>query len=206
MKRNVLTAKQVATRLGVKLETVYAYVSRGVLRRTLDDDGRTSLFDPAGVDRLARHGRPRRDVARVGAVDVSLSTAITEIHDDRLLFRGHDAVALARDSTFEAVAELLWTGELPGTIEWPGPPQGARVARAATAALPSTTSPTERLAVVTAALACVHPLRMDLRTSAVVAHARAMLASFVDLLPLVEAAPGSSARAGSSRSAKPRRR
>ncbi len=183
MKRNVLTAKQVATRLGVKLETVYAYVSRGVLQRTLATDGRTSRFDASEVESLARHGRPRGGSARVGTVDVSLATSITEIHGDRLLFRGHDAIALARGHGFEAVAELLWTGALPPSAAWPAPPLGARVARAATAALPPTTSPSERLAVITAALACVHPLRTDLRPAAVVAHGRALLASFAHLLP-----------------------
>ena len=57
----------------------------------------------------------------------------TEIHGDRLLFRGHDAVAMAKRSSFEAVAELLWTGTLPPSAIWPEPPQGARVARTATA-------------------------------------------------------------------------
>jgi citrate synthase len=195
MKRNVLTARQVATRLGVKLETVYAYVSRGALRRTLADDGRTSRFDPAEVERLARHGRPRADTPRVGTVDVSMATAITEIHDDRLLFRGHDAVALAGSSTFEAVAELLWTGSLPPSPEWSGPPQGAGVAAAAVAALPESTPAIERLAVIAAALACVHPLRTDLRPIAVLAHARAMLASFVHLLPRVDGASNREPRA-----------
>jgi citrate synthase len=183
MKRNVLTAKQVAARLGVKLETVYAYVSRGVLERTLAADGRTSRFDPSAVEAIARHGRPRNGSARVGTVDVSLATSITEIHDDRLLFRGHDAVSLARGHRFEAVAELLWTGTLPPSAAWPLPPLGARVARAATAALPPTTSPIERLAVITAALACVHPLRTDLRPATVAAHGRALLTTFVHLLP-----------------------
>jgi citrate synthase len=186
MKRNVLTARQVATRLGVKLETVYAYVSRGVLQRTLAADGRTSQFDTSEVESLARHGRPRSGAARVGTVDVSLATSITEIHGDRLLFRGHDAVALARGSSFEAVAELLWTGTLPPSATWPAPPQGARVARTATAALPAETSPIERLAVITAALACSHPLRMDLRPATVAAHGRALLATFAQLLPDVD--------------------
>jgi len=188
MRRNVLTAKQVATRLGVKLETVYAYVSRGVLERTLAADGRTSRFDASEVESLARHGRPRKEGARVGTVDVSLATSITEIHGDRLLFRGHDAVALARSQGYEAVAELLWTGVLPPSTTWPAPPLGARVARAAAAALPATTSPAERLAVITAALACVHPLRTDLRMATVAAHGRALIATFVQLLPEVEAA------------------
>ena len=185
MKRNVLTAKQVATRLGVKLETVYAYVSRGVLGRTLASDGRTSRFDASEVESLARHGRPRKDTARVGTVDVSLATSITEIHGDRLLFRGHDAIALARSHRFESVAELLWTGALPPSAAWPSPPLGARVARVATAGLPATTSPIERLAVITAALACAHPLRTDLRPATVAAHGRALLATFVHLLPEV---------------------
>jgi citrate synthase len=183
MKRNVLTARQVATRLGVKIETVYAYVSRGVLHRTLAADGRTSRFDTSEVESLARHGRPRSGAARVGTVDVSLATSITEIHEDRLLFRGHDAVALARRSSFEAVAELLWTGALPPSATWPAPPAGVRIARNATAGLPATTSPIERLAVITAALACAHPERTDLRLATVAAHGRALLATFAELLP-----------------------
>ena len=187
MIRNVLTAKQVAKRLGIQVETVYAYVSRGVLDRVVADDGRTSRFDAAEVERLARHGRPRRESSRVGTVDVSLATSITEIHDDRLLFRGHDAVALARDSTFEAVAELLWTGTLPDRVVWPAPPLGVRVARAAASALPAATAPADRFAVVTAALACAHPLRTDLRLPAVTAHGRALITSFADLLPRLSA-------------------
>jgi citrate synthase len=194
MKRNVLTARQAATRLGVKLETVYAYVSRGVLERTLAADGRTSRFDASEVEALARHGRPRGGGARVGTVDVSLATSITEIHGDRLLFRGHDAVALARVSSFEAVAELLWTGALPSSVSWPPPPLGARVARAATARLPRTTSPVERLAVITAALACAHPSRTDLRPATVAAHGRALLATFAWLLPEVEGTSASGPR------------
>src|SRR5580700_10549505 len=182
MKRNVLTARQVATRLGVKLETVYAYVSRGVLGRSIGDDGKTSRFDAAEVERLARHGRPRTEGARVGTVDVSLATSITEIHGDRLLFRGHDAVQLARTATFEEVAELLWGGAKTGGSAWSPPPKGLRVARAAATPLPPTTSPVERFAVVAAALACTQPLRADLRPASVVAHARALIATFVELL------------------------
>lgn len=189
MKLNMLTATQVATRLGVRTETVYAYVSRGVLSRVVSDDGRTSLFDVAEVERLARRGRPRSDSARIGTVDVSLATSITQIHADRLLFRGHDAVELARACSFEAVAELLWTGSLGQAPHWPGPPSGVRVARAAAAALPRGTSAIDRFAVVTAALACVHPLRADLRPAVVLTHARALMATFVELLPPPVAAP-----------------
>jgi citrate synthase len=189
MKRNVLTARQVATRLGVKLETVYAYVSRGVLGRTVADDGKTSRFDAVEVERLARHGRPRTEGGRVGSVDVSLATSITEIHGDRLLFRGQDAVALARSATFEQVAELLWTGSRASEAPWRPSPKGLRVARAAVRPLPPVTSPVERFAVVAASLACTQPLRGDLRPAAVAGHARTLVATFVELLPSLPQAP-----------------
>lgn len=184
--RNLLTATQVAARLGVQLKTIYAYVSRGVLQRTLADDGKTSLFDAAAVDRLAQRGRPRRDNRQLGSVDVSLATSITCIESDRLLFRGRDVRTLV-DRSFEAVAELLWSGELPEQPEWPAVSDAD--VRALSLSLPKSSPATERFAAVTAALACKHPLRVDLRPAAVTQHARMLLSTLVDCLPLLAAAP-----------------
>jgi citrate synthase len=189
--RNQLTASQVATRLGVQLKTVYAYVSRGVLERTLADDGKTSLFDASAVDRLAQRGRPRRDNRQLGSVDVSLATSITCIEADRLLFRGRDVRTLI-DQPFEAVAELLWSGELPERTEWPQARDSAL--RALSFSLPKSSPATERFAAVTAALACKQPLRVDLRPSAVTQHARGLLVTLVDCLPLLAAELGKSTR------------
>ena len=99
----LLTAAEAAGRLGVKPATLYAYVSRGTLRRQRAADGRTSLFDAEEVERLARRGRPRRPA---NAVDIMVESQLTEITADRLRYRGLDAAALARTRTFEAVAEL----------------------------------------------------------------------------------------------------
>ncbi|HEV2256072.1 MAG TPA: citrate/2-methylcitrate synthase [Streptosporangiaceae bacterium] len=144
-----LTAAQAAQRLGVKPATLYAYVSRGVLRRDRADDGRGSLFDSDEVERLARRGRPRRPA---GVADITVESAITEITGDRLRYRGLDVIRLATSRTFEDVAELLWTGEFPaqppgrgaGTAQPPG--RGARTAqppgRGAGTALPPDQSPT----------------------------------------------------------------
>jgi citrate synthase len=183
MTGNMLTADQVAARLGVKLSTVYAYVSRGILSRTVASDGRSSRFDPAEVDQLARRGRPRTDARRAGTVDVVLATSLTGILDDRLIYRGHDAAELARTSTIEAVAELLWTGTLPETATWSTDPSAVKVARTANAGLPASSPLTERLAVVTAALACANPLRIDLQPHAVQAHAASMMTTLVAVLP-----------------------
>ena len=52
-----LTAEQTADRLGVKLETLYAYVARGRLGRERTADG--SSFDPLEVERFAATRRRR---------------------------------------------------------------------------------------------------------------------------------------------------
>ena len=120
-----LTAAEAARRLGVKPATLYAYVSRGLLRRDKAADGRGSLFDPDEVEQLARRGRPRRPA---GVADITVESAITQIAAGRLRYRGLDAAGLAASRSFEDVAELLWTGELPASPGGPGP---ARLARQA---------------------------------------------------------------------------
>jgi citrate synthase len=178
MTRNMLSAAQVAARLGVQRATVYAYVSRGLLPRTVGLDGRTSWFDPDDVDELARRGRPRSRRERAGSVDVVLTTAVTQVADERLEYRGHDVADLARECSFEGVAELLWTGVLadPDPPPWAPPAELLVVADAATAALPPTAPVTARLAVAVAAMAAADEARGDLRPATVRATARTMLA------------------------------
>ena len=82
-----LDAEEAARRLGVKQETLYAYVSRGLLRRERAGDGRRSRYVEAEVERLARGGRR----AGRGPGDLVIETAITAIQDDRLTYRGLEA-------------------------------------------------------------------------------------------------------------------
>ncbi|HLK78508.1 MAG TPA: citrate/2-methylcitrate synthase [Streptosporangiaceae bacterium] len=200
-----LTALQAAQRLGVKPATLYAYVSRGVLRRDRAPDGRGSLFDSEEVERLARRGRPRRPA---GVADITVESAITEITGDRLRFRGLDAIRLATTQTFEDVAELLWTGEFPAPpparaaaapphipspsqapvspqapAPWRATPAALAAGRAAQAALPAGTLPLERFQVIVPAMAATDPLRLQLDPAAVVAAARSIIAGLVDCLP-----------------------
>jgi citrate synthase len=48
-----------------------------------------------------------------------LESAIALIDGQRLYYRGHDAVALARERTFEEVVSLIWTGRLDGMPKRP---------------------------------------------------------------------------------------
>ena len=171
-----LTAAEAATRLGVKVETVYAYVSRGVLRSTRAADSRSSLFDAADVEAIALRGRPRR-VSRRLTFEVEIDTHLTEIDGHALRFRGRDAVELATSATFEQVAELLWTGAPPG--------RGAGSWAAVPLAVPPGGSLGDRLRLAVDVAAMGDPSRGDLRPEAVAACGRSMIASVVESLPLV---------------------
>lgn len=112
-------ADEAARMLGVTKPTLYAYVSRGIVARSTAADGRTSLYARDDIQRLAGRARGRREAAPA-TIDVQIRSTITELQDEGVTFRGHDAADLARTSTFEQVAELLWTGRLGerGSI-WP---------------------------------------------------------------------------------------
>lgn len=101
----------------MKLPTLYAYTSRGLVRSVPGPRGRARRYLRADLERL----RARRD-ARAGHGPVAagalrfgepvLDSSITALLPDRgPVYRGHAAVDLAAaDVRFEAVAELLWTG------------------------------------------------------------------------------------------------
>jgi citrate synthase len=106
-----LGTEEVARRLGVKRETVYAYVSRGLLERHPASGPHDSQFDPAEVERLAARAR-RPD--RSSALEVVVETELTLLDPaGRLSYRGRDAIELARFRSFEEVVTLLWDGAPP---------------------------------------------------------------------------------------------
>jgi len=177
-----MTAVDAARRLGVKQATLYAYVSRGVLTRARAAGGRGSLFDADEVERLALRGRPRRPA---GTADITVESGITEITADRLRYRGRDAVELAMDRSLEEVAELLWTGQLPGAPPpyWQASHTALTCAQAAQAALPEAVLPLERFQVIVPAMAAADPLRLQLDPAAVMAAGRSIVAGMVDCLP-----------------------
>ena len=106
-----VSANEAARMLGVTKPTLYAYVSRGIVGRSTAADGRTSLYARDEIQQLAGRARGRRDAAPA-TIDVQISSTITELQDEGVRYRGHDATELARTHTFEQVAELLWTGRL----------------------------------------------------------------------------------------------
>jgi citrate synthase len=113
MSKEWLSSKEAARRLGVSAPTLYAYVSRGLLRSEGSNGQRERRYSADDVALLKR----RRDVGRkaesiaANALDFGtpvLESALTLIEQGRLYYRGWDAAQLARGSSLERVAQLLW--------------------------------------------------------------------------------------------------
>ncbi|MEU0137478.1 citrate synthase [Streptomyces sp. NPDC006296] len=177
-----LTTRQAAERLGVKPETVYAYVSRGQLASTRTPGGRGSTFDAAEVDALARRTGRREPPAAAGG-DLVFRTGITLVEPDRYFFRGVDATELARHHGFEEVAEWIWTGELRPGIRFTAAAGPLAAARLTAASLPRLSSATDRLRAAVAAAAAADPLRFDLSPEGVLNSARSLIPTLVGALP-----------------------
>jgi citrate synthase len=117
--RQLLTAREAANRMGVKVETIYAYVSRGMLE-SHPGEGRARLFDSRAVEALARRGRPRVS-SRSTSLNMLIETRLTSITADGPCYRGIPSSELAHSHPFEHVAELLWLGALdPRHVPWRG--------------------------------------------------------------------------------------
>ncbi|MEU6381501.1 citrate synthase [Streptomyces sp. NPDC046909] len=180
-----LSTKEAAELLGVKPETVYAYVSRGQLGSRRVPGGRGSTFDVKEVQALARRNRRESGGSPGSGGELSVRTRITLIDTDRYYFRGVDATELAARHSYEEIAEWLWTGRMrPGTT-FTAPDTSVAVARRAVDALPEHTAPTDRLRVAAIAAATADPLRFDLSEEAVLGTARILIPTLVAALPPV---------------------
>jgi citrate synthase len=206
-----LTAAQAAARLGVKPQTLYAYVSRGLLSRERDVHG--STFDPLEIEAFAdarRAGAARQAAPpAAGSPLMVLDTDVARIEDGELYFRGLPAADLVRDHSFEQVARWLWRrlgdelggdagGGEPDDIA-AGDPAGSprpdvsgalfapdldavASARTALAALPSSARTLDRLQVAVPMLGAADPTRHDLGPDAVRGAAERLIAGVVAAL------------------------
>ncbi|MEU1530671.1 citrate synthase [Streptomyces fagopyri] len=178
-----LTTRETADLLGVKPETVYAYVSRGQLGSRRDPSGRGSTFDAGEVEALARRNRRDSGGSPSAGGELSVRTRITLIDDDRYYYRGVDATELAARHSYEEIADWLWTGQLRPGITFTAPAATVAAARRAVGTLPEHSGPTDLLRVAAIAASAADPLRFDLSESAVLGTARTLIPLLVAALP-----------------------
>jgi len=111
-----LAAAEAQARLGVRPQTLYAYVSRGRVQVRADPkDPRRSLYRAADIAALTQRKARSRKVSEVAAGAIAwgepvLSSEITTVAGGRLFYRGRDAIRLAEAETLESVARLLRGG------------------------------------------------------------------------------------------------
>src|SRR5271169_6658237 len=102
-----LTASEASARLGVSVPTLYAYVSRGMIRSE-PGSGRERRYPAEDIERLIK----RREGDSAGAAldwgAPVLDSAITAIDPEGPCYRGRNVLRLARDASVREVASLLW--------------------------------------------------------------------------------------------------
>lgn len=129
-----LPVEDALSELNVRRQTLYAYVSRGLVRaRSDEDDPRRSLYAATDIRKLRgrRRGARRRSEVAAGAIawgEPVLESALSTVRDGDLIFRGKSAVKLADKATLEDIARLLWKSD--------GPPAGLDTTPKASGATP----------------------------------------------------------------------
>lgn len=108
---------EVLERLGVKPQTLYAYVSRGRIAARADpDDPRRSLYAAEDIDRLLeRSGRSLRTPDGTNGQhsrgEAVIDSALGGVVAGRPLCRSEDLVLLSQTATLEQAARLHWGGD-----------------------------------------------------------------------------------------------
>lgn len=113
-----LTAREAADLLGVKLPTVYAYTSRGLIQSVPGGKGRSRRYRRRDLERLcarrdarAGHGPVAAAALRQGEPVMDSSITLISIEQGPI-YRGRAALALAEEGrSLEWVAEGLWSGD-----------------------------------------------------------------------------------------------
>ncbi len=108
-----MNASEAAQRLKVSRQTLYAYVSRGLLQSKPVVGSRSKQYRRSDVENLVTRQMTLRSPK--GAVQASLNwglpvmqSALTTIKDGGLYYQGKDAVALSATMSLEELAASLW--------------------------------------------------------------------------------------------------
>lgn len=115
-RKSWLTAAEAAKELQISEATLYAYVSRGMIRSEADNASkRTRRYHAGDIQRLRERQEQRRDPKKATEEALHwgmplLESGLTLIAEGRCYYRGYDVCSLVAEKSIEQVASLLWTG------------------------------------------------------------------------------------------------
>jgi len=188
-----LSAREAAAMLGVKLPTVYAYTSRGLIQSVPGGKGRSRRYRRRDLERLcarrdarAGHGPVAAAALRQGEPVMDSSITMISIENGPS-YRGRSAIELAQEGrSFEWVAEGLWSGdwrERPEPDGWQPSGLGLDL-EGLIRVLPPRVGPLPALSLVIPLLASHDPGRFSWHPEAVLARARLLLRRSTAILAL----------------------
>jgi len=189
-----VTADEAARSLGIKVATLYAYVSRGIVRSIAEPGRRRRLYYREDVERAARRmggraGMPETVEAVLSWGQPVIQTALTDLTAMGPVYRGRSAIGLAEAGrSFESVAELLWTGmDLPQLAAWQVGPAPEQLAQrlAASARSPEALSGPRLIALTTSVITVWTPRAPDFERGTTVSDARELIVLYAGALGLM---------------------
>jgi citrate synthase len=106
-----LSAREASAELAISQATLYAYVSRGLIRSEPSSDSRNHRYRAEDVRRLKERRVPSPEPRGLRSFDADLpvmDSTISTITEDGPIYRGVNCVDLAEKDTLEHAATLLW--------------------------------------------------------------------------------------------------
>ena len=112
-----LSAKEAAAELKISVPTLYAYVSRGLIRsEATEGKSRARKYLASDIYALKNKQAYRKNPSQAARTSLRLGmpvldSSITLIDEGQLFYRGQNATELATEKSFEEVIAFLWNGE-----------------------------------------------------------------------------------------------
>src|SRR6202158_4582775 len=106
-----LSALEASAELAISPATLYAYVSRGLIRSEPSSDSRNRRYRAEEVRALKERRTPSLEPRGLRSFDADLpvmDSAIATITEDGPIYRGVNCIDLAETDTLEHAATVLW--------------------------------------------------------------------------------------------------
>src|SRR5882762_1507073 len=106
-----LSAREASAELAISPATLYAYVSRGLIRSEPSSDSRSHRYRAEDVRGLKERRAPSPEPRGLRSFDADLpvmDSSISTITEDGPIYRGVNCIELAEKDTLEHAATLLW--------------------------------------------------------------------------------------------------